>query len=218
MCAVEDLIYKFLVQSGFPRASIVTDVTAILDDANSDAASFVIVDPQNTDRLAVLQVVGPIDAETLIDQSALLAQVASTIGGRQTQGFVIRVDLKAKSDAEQVQFYRCHPNAELQQVTARTFPDFDSLKVSYKLMADKSVGGSVAEPEIVEFVEDDYVDAPNVGIGAALPGIALLLLALADWALALFKGIELFNVTQAILLVGAAVLLSLPTIVRYLRN
>ncbi len=215
---MEDLIYKFLVQSGFPRASIVTDITAVHHGANSDEASFVIVDPHSTDPLAVLKVVGPVNAETLIDQSALLAEVASAIGGRQTQGFVVRVDLKAKRDAEQVQFYRCHPNTELQQVTARTFPDFDSLKVSYKLMAAKSAGGSATAPEIIDFAEEDDVSTANVGIGAVMPGITLLILALADWALGFLKGMELFNVTQAILLVGAAVLLSLPATLRYLRN
>jgi len=41
---MEDLIYKFLIQSGFPRASIVTDITAVDHDASPSDASFVIVD------------------------------------------------------------------------------------------------------------------------------------------------------------------------------
>jgi len=148
---MDDLIYKFLLQAGFPRAAIVTDVQSVVASAAAHDASFVIVDPDTTDRLAAIQVVGPANAELLIEQAALMAQTCSALDGQQTQGFIVRVDTRAKKEEERVQFYRCHPNADLQQLSAQTFPDLGSLKVHHKLTATKLP----VQPEIIGLLETE---------------------------------------------------------------
>lgn len=209
---MEDLIYKFLIQSGFSRASIVTDVRSISTNAAVDEASFVIVDPDTTDCLAMVKVVGPVDADMLIDQSAVLARSTQSIGGQQAQGYVVRVDEKAVRDNEQVQFYRCFPNTQLQQITARTFPDLDTLKVNFKLTAKKPV----VQPESVTIPNELETAAPRLTLGAYLPAVALLLLALCDWIANTFFGIQVLALTHSVLAVGGAVLLSVPALQRYM--
>jgi len=141
----------------------------------------------------------------------LLAVTANTIGGRQSQGFVVRVDPKAKREPEQVQFYRCHPNPELQQVSARTFPDFESMKVNFKLMADKTDDLAPAALNAVPEIKRK----PLLTRGAIIPGVGLVLLAILDWAMRTFSGAAIFDITHSILFVGGAVLLSLPALLRY---
>jgi len=208
---MEDLIYKFLIQAGFPRASIVMDITTVDRSSAPSDASFVIIDPETIERLGVIKVVGPVGADELMDQSALLSVVAERIGGKQLQGFVIRVDAQAQRDDEQVQFYRCFPNIDLHQLNARTFPDFDSMKVNVKLMKPKP---SYA-PEAVVLPDEELVELPKMPIGAVLPGVIILLLALVDWGMRTYLGTALFDVTHAILLAGGALLLSMPALVKY---
>jgi len=131
--------------------------------------------------------------------------------GEQAQGFVIRVDLKAKREAEQVQFYRCYPNTDLQQITAKTFPDLDSLRVHFKLKAQKPV----FEPQSVRLPEEEQMPPAKLTMGAYVPGILLLVLALAHFAASLFLDTDVLGVATAVLLVGGAVLLSLPALLRY---
>ena len=208
---MEDLIYKFLMQSGFSRASIVTDVKTVDSSASYDDATYVIVDPQTVDRLAVLKVVGPVNADTLIDQSALVARFTQSVGGTQAQGYVVRVDAKASREAEQVQFYRCYPNTDLQQVTARAFPDLDSLKVNFKLTAKKSP----IEPQSVQLPEDDLIEEIRLSPSAYIWGALLVLLGLVDWIARTFFATVLLEPAQALLIISGVLLLTAPSLVRY---
>lgn len=209
---MDDLIYKFLIQSDFPRASIVTDVSAVDRKLDPSAISFVIVDPDTTDILAVISVVGPVNAELLTEHSSRVAAETQRVGGQRAQGYVVRVDSKAKREAEQVQFYRCHPNKDIQQLSARTFPDLDSLRVNFKLMTEKSL----PEPEIID-LPDDVDTAPRLSAFAYMPAVVLLLLGVIDWVSGRFFGTNVFEITHALLFVSAAILFSLPPILRYFR-
>ena len=210
---MEDLIYKFLIQANYPRSAIVTDV-AIVDGVESAAdASFVVVDPDTTDRLAVIKVIGPANADLLIEQAALLSHISQAVGGKQVQGFVVRVDTKASREAEQVQFYRCHPNTELQQLSARTFPDMGSLQVHHQLMRP------VTPPETQNVSLPEEVDpaVPALGAGLWLPAALLILVATIDMGVRIFSGSSFIDLQHAVLLSAGLVLLSLPALVRYSR-
>jgi len=208
---LEDLIYKFLVQANFPRAAIVTDVSLIDGISSSSDASFVVVDPSTIERLAVIKVVGPVNAELLIEQAALLSGISDSVGGKQVQGFVVRVDTKASREAEQVQFYRCHPNTELQQLNARTFPDMGSLLVHHRLLQPKQV----AEPQSVTLPEDDAHQLSEPTLAMLVPGIILILLGLIDLGLRVFSGSSFIDLHQAVLLGFGVTLLALPALLRY---
>lgn len=208
---MEDLIYKFLIQANYPRAAIVTDVS-LIDGINSAAdATFVVVDPSTTERLAVIKVLGPVNAELLIEQAALLSEISASVGGKQVQGFVVRVDSKATREAEQVQFYRCHPNTELQQLNARTFPDMGSLLVHHQLLRPKLV----AEPESVTLPGDSASHLPEPTLAMFVPGIILTVLGLIDLGLRIFSGSSFIDLHQAVLIVVGLTLLSLPALLRY---
>jgi len=212
---MDELIYKFLLQSGYTRASIVSDIASIDKQTEPSDLSFVIVDPETTDRLAAILVVGPLDGDGLSGQSGHLAATAAKLGGAQIQGFIIRVDPGAQKDTEQVQFYRCYPNSSLQQLSAQTFPDLDSLKVHFKLHHSKPS----VRPEIIEFDESDEEQAKS-GIPKTVlfGGLMLLLLALIDWVFLRFFAIELLTVTQALLLISSALLLSWPALLRFSKS
>lgn len=211
---MEDLIYKFLIQSGYSRASIVTDVKSVDSSISNLDASLIVVDPENADRLACICVIGRVDADELHDQAVVAASTARRLGGKQVQGFVIRVDAQAKSEAEQVQFYRCYPNTDLQRLSARTFPDLDSLKVHHKLTAVKPA----PTPEIVDTVEHENGFDSRVSRGAYVPAALLVFLGVLDWAIGQLYGFELFNTAQVLLFIAAATLFTIPSLLHYLRS
>ena len=217
---MDELIYQFLLQAGFPRAAIVSDATLLSPGRSTgppeDASTYAIVDPDTADRLAVIDVVGAIDGDTLQETASRVGQYARRLGGDIVQGFVIRVDPNGRSDAEQVQFYRVWPNARVQQLTAKTFPDLDGLRVTHLLAIERAVP---VEPEIIDLTEDEEPEpAPRPsGAGAAaryVPAILLLLVAVFDWYLVQTRGSGLLSAVQAMLVIGAAALLTLVALVR----
>ena len=184
---MDELIYQFLLQAGYPRAAIVADASLIESARDGappeDATTYVVVDPETAARLAVIDVVEAIGGDALREAAAKAARYARRIGGREVQGFVIRVDTEGRCEAEQVQFYRVWPNPSIQQLTAKTFPDLDGLRVTNLLALERAVPSA---PEIVDFGEDENEDA-SAGpdrrgtAGRYVPAIVLILLALADW-------------------------------------
>jgi len=216
---MDELIYQFLLQAGFPRASIVVDPTLFSPGGDStppdDATTYAIVDPETADRLAVIDVVGTVDGDELKLAADRVGHYARRIGGRMIQGFVIRVDPNGSSDAEQVQFYRVWPNGRIRQLTAKTFPDLDSLRVTYLLSLQRPVPTT---PEIigVDDEEDDIEKVTKSGIGAlsAVPAILLLLLVGVDWYLQQTRGTGLLNIVQALLVTGSAALWTLVSVRR----
>jgi len=100
---------------------------------NLTPPSFVIVDPDTVEPLGIIQVVGPIDDTSLRDSAISTRRYAAALGGKSIQGFVIRVNIRAATQAEQVQFYRVWPNQSMQTLSSKTFPDLDSLRVSRRL-------------------------------------------------------------------------------------
>ena len=213
---MDELIYQFLLQAGYPRAAIVSDASLLERGPNAvppeDATTFAVVDPETADRLAAIDVVGAIDADTLRERASRVAQYARRLGGQQVQGFVIRVDTKGRNESEQVQFYRVWPGTRMQQLTAKTFPDLDGLRVAHLLALELSLPPT---PEIIDVEdEDDATTQPeaSAGGGGALrwvPAILLVLLAVADWYVVQNRGTGLLNVVQALLAIGAGALLTL---------
>mgnify|MGYP000126318414 CR=1 FL=1 len=215
---MDELIYQFLLQAGFPRAAIVSDSTLLESGTGAppdDASTYVIVDPETADRLAVVDVVGAIDGDALEAAAGRAGRYARRIGGREIQGFVIRVDTRGRTEAEQVQFYRVWPNPDVQQLTAKTFPDLDALRVTGLLALERATPSA---PEIVDFGDEtDAAEESPAGRGAAgryVPAIVLILLATVDWFVGQTRGTGLLTIVQALLAVGAASLLTLVAVHR----
>ena len=214
---MDELIYQFLLQAGFPRASIVEDATLLAPRRGAvpeEASTFVVVDPEDAGILAAIDVVDAVDADTLQVVASRVGHYARGLGGRFVQGFVIRVDPQGRSDAEKVQFYRVWPNPTLQQLSAKTFPDLDGLRVARRLaLADAAAPNG---PEIVDTVDDDGASEASSGGGGGagrwVPGILLIVLAVADWYLLQTRGTPLLSVAEALLAIGAAALLTLSSL------
>ena len=222
---MDELIYQFLLQAGYPRASIVAD-PALLESTTSDrdpedATTFAIVDPASAARLAVIDVVDALDDRSLEERAARVGQYARRIGGREIQGFLVRVDPKGRSEADQVRFFRVWPNLAMQRLTAKTFPDLDALRVSHLLAQEQKRSPTSAAGSVVDTVARKVDvrgradrDDRGSGIGRYLPAVVLLLLLGADWSLLLARGVGLLNVGQVLLAVGAASLLTLIAVHR----
>ena len=210
---MDELIHQFLLQSGYPRASVITDVTSVIGSLNGTQPNFIIVDPESADRLAVIMVVDAVSIDVLREYATLTGNVADRLGGKSVQGFVIRVDVDGSNEAEQVQFFRVWPNTALQQLSARTFPDVDSLRVSQKIA--RQAHSAAVQPPGASI--DDAVQA-SMGLGAYIPGILLALVAVIDWAASLVLGTSMLDTPHSLLLVGAAILLSLPAMLRFQRH
>ena len=104
------------------------DLFSVVDSEsrkNLTPPSFVIVDPDTVEPLGVIQVVGPINDTSLRDSAISTRRYAAALGGKSIQGFVIRVNIRAATQAEQVQFYRVWPNQSMQTLSSKTFPDLD---------------------------------------------------------------------------------------------
>ena len=222
---MDELIYQFLLQAGYPRASIVAD-PALLEPTTSDrepedATTFVIVDPASAARLAVIDVVDALDDQALEERTARVGQYARRIGGREIQGFVVRVDPRGRTEADQVRFFRVWPGPATQRLTAKTFPDLDALRVSHLLAHEQrrspaSSTGDATDATARRAERRGGADRDDRGVGAwrYLPAVVLLLLLGADWSLLLTRGVGLLNVGQVLLAVGAASLLTLVAVHR----
>lgn len=220
---LDDLIYSFLLQSDYPRASIVLDVdligSAVQMDTGMHRPSFVIVDPLTAELLAVIEVVDAIDGETLRQVSIETGAYASRLGGRTIQGYVIRVDVRGRTEEEQVQFYRIWPNSTLQQLSSKSFPDLDTLRVARKLAVSGAAPVATVEPvldEEAEQVEKVVEQRPNAAM--YIPALILLVLVIADSVFASYQGVRMLTVSQSVLAFGAALLFTLTAAIRYLRR
>lgn len=220
---LEDLIYSFLLQSDYPRASVIFDVDLLgpsaLPGAGMKVPSFVIVDPDTAHTLSVIEVVDAVDGDTLRQVAIETGAYASRLGGKSIQGFVIRVDVRGRTEAEQVQFYRIWPNSTLQQLTSKTFPDLDTLRVAKKLIDAKAPRPGFNDTEIVGLDDEvDEVIESSPGAGMYVPAFALLILGLVDSYFTISKGAPFLSVSQSVLAFGAALLFTLPAAIRYLRR
>ncbi len=225
---MDELIYGFLLQSGYPRAAVVDDLSLLpLAGAdggrpNGDAPAFAIVDPDTADRLAVIDGVGAVDGDELRARAASLGRYARRFGGRSVQAFIVRVDFSAPSLEARVRFYRVWPNESLQRLSAKTFPDLASLRTRQLLVERRELsapdGESVDADDFGYDADPDaYPDpapAPGMSRTVWLPGAVLVLCVLADALAASVRGEGLFSVVQAVLLVGAAALLLVPALAR----
>lgn len=217
---MDDLIYSFLLQSDFPRASIILDLDLLGPSAQVDAGmrrpSFIIVDPLTADLLAVINVVDAVDGDALRQVSIETGAYASRLGERTIQGFVIRVDVRGRTEDEQVQFYRIWPNSTLQQLSSKSFPDLDTLRVARKLVIAITSATANEAPATTDEIDDLVKRRP--GVGMYFPAVALLMLVIADSFFAANRGVPLLSVSQSVLAFGAAMLLSLPAAIRYSRH
>lgn len=225
---MDDLIYSFLLQSGYPRASIIFDLDLLGSAARQadslQQPSFAIVDPETAELLAIIDVVDDVDGDTLRETAVATGAFASRLAGRSIQGFVIRVDVRGRTEEEQIQFYRIWPNSTLQQLSSKSFPDLESLRVARKLMvADSGSDSRFTEPAAVTYSGDpDEPESQELparsGIGLYLPAMVLVVLVLIDSYLNVSRGTSLLSLTQGLLVIGAALLLSLPAALRFLRR
>ena len=220
---LEDLIYSFLLQSDFPRASIVLDMELLGSAAKVDAGmrrpSFVIVDPLTAELLAVIDVVDAIDNDALRHVSIETGAFASRLGGRSIQGFVIRVDVRGRTEEEQIQFYRIWPNSTLQQLSSKSFPDLDTLRVARKLaVASATPVANVTSILIDEDKKIEEVAEQRPNAAMYIPALVLLVLVIADSIFASYQGGRLLTLSQSVLASGAAFLFTLTAAIRHLRR
>lgn len=226
---LDDLIYNFLLQAGYPRASIIFDFD-LLDLSKQTGTklktpAFVIVDPETADPLAVIDVVDAVDSEALKSVAIQTGAYASKLAGKLVQGFVIRVDVQGKTEGDQVQFYRIWPNSTLQRLSSKNFPDMDALRVSRMLMANSTAKAVASASDVIGLrgvnASDEQGSTPSsrgVSAGLYLPALALLVLILLDALLTSSQGQAWLTVPQSILALGAAILLTLPAAIRYGRG
>jgi len=228
---LDDLIYSFLLKSGYPRASIVFDIDLLGPTARVGSGmkvpAFVIVDPETADPLAVIEVADAPGPDALKQIAIETGAYASRLAGKAIQGFVIRVDVNGRSEAEKIQFYRIWPNSTLQRLSSRNFPDLEALRVSRQLILNttkREVEGSGS----VEFKaggkhsgtfslysdhKSDNKLRPDAGL--YVPALVLLLMICADFLSTTFFAQSLLNLSRSVLAVGAALLLTLPAAIRY---
>lgn len=130
---MEEVVYQFLLQTaGYPRAAIVSDTSVLFPDSDNRPA-YVVVDPDNAQPLAVVHVIGAVDAAGLYAESAAADANKKALLPSPVQGFVVRIDFKGRTDREKIQFYRAKDKGELYPLTASNFPDLGSLRVAAKL-------------------------------------------------------------------------------------
>ncbi len=228
---MEDLIYNFLLQSKFPRASILlnTDllnVDSLASTGPYDIPTFIIVDPETAQPLALIEVVDAVDDDTLKEHSMQMRKYASKLAGNAIQGFLIRVDIRGVTEADQVQFFKIWPTSTLQSLSSKTFPDLGTLRVARMLVdAKKPVeeADDVEEPEIVPIdlpvVQAALPEQQKSGALLSLyfPAAVVLVLALLDSVHMAFRGTPLLSLTQSVLVIGAALLYTVPAALRYIR-
>ena len=218
---MEELIYSFLLQSDYPRSSVILDSDLLGPAAQVGSGmkvpSFIIVDPESAQPLAVIEVVDAIDGDTLRQVAVETGAYAAKVGNKAIQGFVIRVDVRGRTEEEQVQFYRVWPNSTLQQLTSKTFPDLASLRVARKLI-DTRMAAAAKLPQIIEEIDVDEDTESSPGAGMYLPAVFLLLLIVVDSYFNALNGAPLLSLSQSVLAFGAALLFTLPAAIRYMRR
>ncbi len=225
---MEEVVYQFLLQSvGYPRAAIVSDTSVVFSVSDAgDRPTYLIVDPKTATPLAVIYVVGAVDAAGLYAASTTADIHAKSLRPNVVQGFVVRIDFKGNTDNEKIQFYQSKDKGELYPLTATTFPDLDSLRVASLLHSNKTpavplgaaqsgaaVNASVAEDanELPQFDDSDYdgirPDKKTKTKGKKRTGfwlgLLLVLLAIADAVSLRVTGEPLLQLTHVLLITGA---------------
>lgn len=229
---LDELIYSFLLQSGYPRASIVFDIDLLGPTAQVGSGmkvpTFVIVDPHNAEPLAVIEIAPALDSEPLKQVAIETGAYASRLAGKSIQGFVIRIDPEGRTEDEQIQFFRIWPNSTLQRLSSKNFPDIEALRVSRKL----TLAMTAREMESASQASGSKADTTAYGVygkidnsggnlsraGLYLPALVLLALIVADVIYNRLMAESFLSLSQSILAVGAALLLTLPSALRYLRK
>ncbi len=236
---MEELIYQFLLHAGYPRDSLISDLSELqlsqTKDAIADVPSFAVVDPNSSDCLAVINVIAVNNEHSLQQQVLLTRQSAQQID-QEVQGFVILVDFAATDHANQVQFYRVWPGNGIEELSARTFPDFDSLKRSRALALSEAISLDFAEelnPHRSHGANQRRSSQPRAGqprnrrpgkrknrtlslIWVYLPAVALIFLLVLDWFVERVTGMGVISGAQSNLAVGIALLLTIPAAIHYL--
>lgn len=186
--------------------------------------TFAVVDPNTADPLAVIQVVDALDIDDLKQTAIETGAYASMLAGKFIQGFVIRVDVNGRTEEEQVQFYKIWPNSTLKQLSSRNFPDLDALRVSRMLAINSTARVVESVPAVADSARDQLTDDSHDALsvnpssaGLYIPAIVLLILIFADGMFNTLKGETLLTIPQSILALGAAVLLTVPAAIRYMR-
>lgn len=223
---MDDLIYNFLLQSGYPRSSIVLniDIGPETDDGyDEDAPAFIIAEPETADVLAVIGVTTSIDDDLLELEASDVSYYARMLAEDSALGFLFCVDPRGNTEQEQVKVYRVLRNSDVQLLSMQNFPDFTALRVSRKLAIKTSV---VADPLLSESVNSvDTQTAPRVDAHESnffstvaayfyLPALILLMAIVADRLCIMYIGQPLLTTAQSVLTIGAALLFSLPTAIR----
>jgi len=229
---LDELIYSLLLKSGYSRASVVFNYDLLRAPgqigSQMQAPTFVIVDPDTADSLAVIEVVDAVDFDELKEVAVRTGAYASRLAGETIQGFVIKVNVHGKTHAEKIQFFRIWPNSTLYQLSSRNFPDLESLRVAKKLIvnsASKAIGslppisGSLGEIGSESETENKAgKGAWRQNAGLYFPAWAILSLLIIDAAYSFFIGEALLSIPQSLLALGAAALLTLPAAIRRLRQ
>jgi len=158
---MDEFVYRFLLDSGYPRAAILTDLGLLSKEgARSDAAAtgasvrpdFAIVDPDTLDRLAVLLAVPALGDQDLARAAHDLGSYAQRLGGRTVQGFLIRIDPEAGTIDERVRFFRVWPSRALEPIPADAFPDLAALRTWLRLTL--RAGAPFVSPIIFDLDEE----------------------------------------------------------------
>jgi len=236
---MDELVFRFLLDCGYPRASIVDELELLAVSGTGDGVDtpteatgpdIAILDPETLERLAVFRTVGPLDPDGLSAETETLARFARQFGGHAVQGFLVRIDPQADLAEESVRFYRVRhdPTPEdpmPEYVPAHAVPDLDTLRLRLRLIAWSDAVSPVT-PVLADPDEDEeafdlegmpiestgFERAPSARPGAAvwLPGLVLTGLALAD----LFLARPVLDAEQALLAIGAGTLLFWAVLVR----
>lgn len=226
---MDDLIYNFLLQSDYPRASIILNVevvgSAICSDSGNEAPAFIIVEPETADVLAVIDVASSLSDEMLEERAGEVRSYAHQLAGNYALGFLFCVDPHGSTEQEQVRIYRLLRNARLQQLSMQNFPDFNTLRVSRKLAIktsveyDESLLASTASTGELQLTDadvglHDLDDVCGKALYSYLLALVLLIAIVADRILMMYLGESLLTTAQSVLTIGAAVLFTVPSSIR----
>jgi len=223
---VEELIYQFLLHAGYPKASLISDLSTLPQvgstQGNGTIPTFAVQDPDTAECLAVIKVIAADDEIGFDKQVLTTGKFANQIGGDAVQGFVIRVDVDA-IEGSQVQFFRVWPTDQQSELTAKTFPDIDTLKVARQMISTEP-RRAAAEPVTSRRQTLSQGRSSRAKrrsgvfprIGFYLPAAALTALLVIDWVFELATGSNLVNGAQRSLAVGIALLMTIPSAIRYL--
>jgi hypothetical protein len=116
----------------------------------------------------------------------------------------------------------------LYQLSSKTFPDLESLRVARKLILNSAtktldnlppIGGSLSEMGDDSAVTSE-VEKASFRINASLyiPAVCVLFLILLDVVYSSFTGGSLLSISQSILVLGAATLFTVCAAIRSLRR